>query len=241
MTKKKAVLESLKNFVFESDETAETSPSGAAPATSAPIPPPPTTQWYAGAQAPVGVPVAPHLPPPVPVPPVSWSAPVPQEPDAKALERVKNAVFTEPSRYLHFSQMYETLGRPADVRVVINALQITDKSLTAESVIADATRHLSVLENFCAETDAEFASEVQVRIGAKDAEANTLIEANATAQAEIERHQREIAERTTALTQLATARAEDEAKIAAAKAKVDFAEDFVRNTLNSTISLLQVK
>ena len=241
---KKGIFASLGDAIFEPE-------GGAAPArspapTSGGIPPapgyiPPAASYIPQPNQPYQA--QPYSAAPAPAyPSATYQPQVPAEPDPKALGRAQSIVYADiegrASRFLHFTQMYDTLGRPADVRVAINALQITDKSLTTEGIVADARAHLGMLEGFVQQTESEFAQETANRIGTKDAEAQSLIDANTAATAEIDRHQKETAERTTKLTQLATTRAEEEAKLTCARQRVDHATSYLRQSLNSAISLL---
>lgn len=165
----------------------------------------------------------------------------PTAPDEKALATVEASVYADfdgrKSRFLPFLQMYHRLGRPADVGMVLGALQITDPGFTAEVVAGDAQMHLNVLEKFCTSIDAEFASETAARIGGIDAEAKGIADQNAADAAEIERLTKEVADRSAKLPALAQQRAEEDAAIQRGKAKMDVAEEFVRSTLKSTLTL----
>lgn len=153
--------------------------------------------------------------------------------DEKTLGIIQGQVFAQPSKYTTFMKMWETLGKPADVTVALKALQVTDPSITPAAVLADINAHLKSLDEVAAKAAADFDAAAGQRLGAKDAEIEQLTAANKHAQEEIERHQKETAERIGKIAQLSQERANDEGAIARAKAKTATAEGLVRSQLQT--------
>ena len=203
---------------------------------------PPPQQSYASSNIPAfAFQAAPQSSAPAPKLDYGILAPAPSAPNPEAVKVVQDAVYTaigdRPSRFLPFLKMHERLGRPADITVVIEALQITDAGFTLDAVASDARSHLELLEKFCGEVDADFANETNTRIGSRDGMIADLQKQNDNAAAEIQRHQTESAERLANIQVLQAEKAQNTAELAHAKQTMDTAEDYVRASLNSAISL----
>lgn len=182
-----------------------------------------------------------------PVPPLPGQAPVSYappigglsaEPDPEALTAVQNAVYVpingQPSNYMRFLEMHAALGNPADTNLALRALAAGDKTTPealANAVARDVSEHLGLLESFRASVDADFASEIETRLGSKDAEVAELQRLNEVAAGEIKRHTEEIQARTQDIARLQVERTEQEAAIGRGKARMDTAEDHVQNDL----------
>lgn len=246
--KKGGILGGIAGAIFESDP-ATASPSNVE--TARPVTPfgglTPTFQ--------PGVPTAAAPVPPLPgQAPVSYAPPmasIAAEPDPEAIAAVTNAVYLSfekvhgrQSTYTRFIEMHEALGRPADTTMALRALANADKT-TFESLSAkvaqDVGEHLVMLESFRNSVDADFAAEVQNRLGSKDAEVAELERLNEVAAAEIRRHSEETQARVTDISRLKVERAEQEAAIGRGKARMDAAEDSVQTDLVRAQQLFSTK
>lgn len=179
-------------------------------------------------------------------PPASMAMPGAPEPvDPKVLEMVTSGVFVDimdgtkarPSRYMLFSKMWETLGRPADANVPLNAMKVTDPSMTGGAVLQDIDAHIELLNGVSSSAEAEYDGIAAQKLGTADQRLNEIQKANEAALREIERHQKEIGERSAEAAALQAQRTQDEASITRAKAKVAAAVETVRTQLTGARNL----
>jgi len=218
MAKKKSFLDTLKSTMLESDESPEAAEAATAPTLSH-IPAVTATQVPPAYTGPVTSSVV-----------QSGSDVV----DSEALKFVREGVYAEtisgrPSRYITFLRMYEAVGRNA--AVALNALKVTDPSITPASVVADIDQHEQLLANFVERASGEMKALADGTVGQSDKEVEHLRKLNADAKAEIERHTRETAERDARIGTITTERAEHEAKLARARKRTSDAENAVRAEL----------
>jgi hypothetical protein len=182
---------------------------------------------------------------PLPMPPVyvqPTSAPMV---DQAALEAVRSSALApvlsgRPSFYVLFINMYEALGRPTNVTPVLAALKVANPSATKDAILADLAAHQGLLDNAANGAKSEYDRMAQEQLGGNDAEIAKLDEANRNAQAEIDRHTREIAERSARRQELQSQRLNAEAKINAARDKAANAVIAVQNELKTMQQLIAV-
>lgn len=219
--------ETVKNAVWV-DDPPTSAPSKAKKATAAPPPP-----QVIPTPVPTYTPSASVTPFPGAVSPVLGQVAV--EADAEALDTISKQVFVDiggrPSLYLRFREMQEALGKAADPATVLNALRVADKTVTAAAILSDINAHLGLLDGATQTTEQQFAAAEQQMIGAKDQEIAALQAANQTAAAEIERHQKEMAERNGRIATLNQERAEADAAIARGKSRATVAQQTLRTQL----------
>jgi hypothetical protein len=221
-TKKGGILSSLveaaKHELFVEDETA---PKGA----NTPDPSLAQSGQSAGNSAP-----APDL------------SPAAADVDPEALKLVKATVYTDvgghDSRFVKFLKMLQALGRPQDA---LRALQVADESITTSGILEDISAHLAMLDQCTQTATAQFDAASQERLGGRDKQIEALQAANQNAANEIERHQKETSERNGKIATLQQARADDEAKITAARQREAGAEAAVRAELKAMQQLFTSK
>jgi hypothetical protein len=223
----------ISHELLEDDGSAPKSTS-AATAAPAPAPAPAPTSYMPGVSGPAPTVASGTMPYTFGTGGVT-GAPEPLDP--KALEAVQAGVFTnignQPSRYLLFMKMYENLGKPADLTVPLHALQVMDPSLTAAAILQDIQAHLKMLDDVETKAGTDLDGAASDVLGGADKQIADLQAANVNAQSEIERHQKEMAERIGQITQLQTQRANDDANISRAKAHTAAAVSVVRSQLQS--------
>ncbi len=224
------IMDAVKSELMDGDEAK------AAPVAADPNPAPaPTTASVAAAPAPSGT--MPYS--------FGTSPAIPEPLDPKVVEMVSGSVFVDltegtrsrPSRYMLFSKMWQTLGSPADARVPLAALQVNDQSITGGSVLQDIDAHLELLDGVEASANAELDGAAGNKLGGADQELLSIQQANEAAMREIERHQKEIAERSARASTIQTQRATDEANINRAKARTKAAVDSIRAQLQGARAL----
>lgn len=216
------------------DETAKVADKASAAAQAAPISS--QTQPY-----PFGTSAAGSTTPP----PMLGMPGAPEPLDPKVVEMVSSGVFTDvvdggkarPSRYMLFSKMWQTLGSPADANIPLNAMKVTDPSMTGGAVLQDIDAHLALLDGVAANANAEIDGVAATKIGGADQKLQAIQQANEAALREIERHQKEISERSAEAATLQGQRAADEASINRAKAKTAAAVESIRAQLQGARNL----
>jgi hypothetical protein len=219
--KEKGFFDKLKDAVVEHDENEK--PAHIAPAAQALSPSMATS--FAAPASPILV-----------TPSYTPTTMSPTEVDPEALATVKAAVYVptlagRQSNFILFLNMWEALGKPADPAIAVKALQVSNPNITIPSIISDIDQHGMLLDNTVAGAKQTFDNVASQTLGGNDTEIASLTEANAKAQAEIDRHNRETAERNTRLAALQSERAENEAKLNRARARANAAETLVRSEL----------
>lgn len=219
------LVEAAKAELFESEGAAASEAPAAAPAPA----PATVAQAAAPAAAPSGT--MPY--------PFGTTPAVPEPLDPKVVEMVSSSVFvdltegtkTRPSRYMIFSRMWETLGRPADARVPLGAMQVSDPTISGGAILQDIDAHLVLLDVCESSANAELDGAAGNKLGGADQELLSIQQANEAALREIERHQKEIAERSARASTIQQQRGTDEANINRAKARTKAAVDSIRAQL----------
>jgi hypothetical protein len=253
--KKKSFMGSIAGALFEDETGGKAAPGPAAVEPARPFQPfggGPVPNFSTPTSAAPQPPIpgqTPFTPAPQYAAPQSYAPPTgPVAPDPEALTAVQAAVYVaignRASNFVRFIEMHEALGKPADTGLALRALAASDKTTPesiATAVAGDVQTHLDLLETFCQSVDSDFAGEMEARLGTKDREIKTLIDANEKAAAEIKRHSEEVQVRTQQIAGLQQARAEEEAAIGRGKARMDAAEDYVRNNLRNSQQLFSAK
>lgn len=243
MAKKGGFLDKALHGVLDElmdDDGKKTTADAPAPAaTAAPAPAPSGTMPYPFGTTPSAAPAPSAAGAP------TFAPGVPEPIDPKVLDMVSSGVFIDitdgtksrPSRYMLFSKMWETLGRPQNAMQPLSAMQVSDPTMTAGAVLQDIDAHLSMLDGVAASAESDFEAAAATKLGGADSQLTTLQQANEAAVREIERHQKEITERSAQAAAIQTQRQLDEAAIANAKAKTAAAVDSVRTQLTGARNL----
>jgi hypothetical protein len=162
-------------------------------------------------------------------------APEPLNQDA--VNAISSAVFvdlpTGKSRYLTYQNMAAALGHPSDASVPLKALRVSDPNISVAAIATDINAHLALLEQVTAKAEADFVAAAQDKLGNADKQIQALNDANANAQSEIARHQKETTDRIAQITQLQQQRAADEVAINRARSQTQAAEAAVKTSLLS--------
>jgi hypothetical protein len=234
VAKKSGLLGALLAEISEPDEKA---PDKSEPAL-AKASPPGGNVGVIGAAAPAITPTVGFTPPTASA---FQSQPAVQPLDEATVKLIQDSVYRplagRPSQYLAFVKVWEALGRPQNIEMALNALKAMDSNVNAASILTDIEGHINLLDQACQKADSDFTNAAQQQLGGKDAQIEALNDANQTAMSEIERHQREVAERITQITALQQERAATDTAIQQAKARTDAAEDAVRGQLTSMAQL----
>ena len=225
------LVDAAKAELFESDDGAKAAPQSDAPS------PAPQTVAAAAAPPPVASGTIPYT--------FGTTPAVPEPLDPKVVEMVSSSVFVDltegtkvrPSRYMLFSKMWQTLGNPADARIPLAAMQVSDPTISGGAILQDIDAHLTLLDVCEASANTELDGAAGSKLGGADQELLSIQQANEAALREIERHQKEIAERSARASTIQTQRATDEANITRAKARTKAAVDSIRAQLQGARAL----
>jgi hypothetical protein len=158
--------------------------------------------------------------------------------DEKTLGLINESVFTAETKYVQFDNVWNALNRTGDVGQVVTVLKMTVKDATPDNIIADIDVHLKALAATQKTANEELEGAAKSMLGGADQLVADLVAQNAAAQAEIERHQREMGERNTLMNQTQQKRIADEQNIASAKARTEAAIQFVSARLSTAKAAL---
>ncbi len=229
------LFDAIKKELMEDDGTAATTPT-------------PKPSKKVAASIPNVVPTARPVATPLSVPglatPSLSTIPMGGQPDEAALKMVEDQVMVanvggHPSRFLTFLNMWNALGQPNVAANVFAALQVTDKTCTAEAIKSDFDQHLALLDAAVQNASTELDGAEKSLVGEIVDNITDLTKQNSDAEAAIAKMQSDIATRNLEIAAAQNKKAETLNKLAGARQKAALAQETVRGKLTAMSRFFQ--
>jgi peptidoglycan hydrolase CwlO-like protein len=151
--------------------------------------------------------------------------------DQEKLRALTDQVYAIPSNYVAFKRVRDTLNNTNDLRQVLSLMQAVNPGITSAKILADIDQHLGIIATKRNEFNNAIAQTREARISGPTREMGDLTQANQQAAQEIERIQRQIADRQARITQLQATIADANRAIAEGENRFTAIEDQLKSPL----------